>query len=433
MRGQYDRLANSVLGAQFLKVPTSYKRRMRFAGAAAATLMAITLGGTSAARARAMPVSATVRVASCSIKEKVEDAILDSRTAHLPLDHDSAAAAFLQRAAALSKADRDRIGKQLKVERAHGAIDDNSDVVYRLIQKACRLSEWISAFNAINEYFAAFALDPSNIMRESDDGMKFGDDLGYALMAVEARGIASPGTVRRLYGAYTLAIPLSSLPNVYHTREMDGTPVNVATVARPQHSTPSSNRQVSHVNVSTRAPVNRTLHASPMPLPPSIPPRTVGVSAAAPRPVAIAVASHATTAPEPSPSPLSSRSWTMAAPNAILELAVLTSLEQMERGLSGRASLPPHTGAVFVFAGDAPRTFSTKNVPFNVDLVFIARDGTVTGISTLAGSRYGTPDAEVPNITGYACYVIAINGGEALRDGFENGMHLDALVLLRDG
>ena len=162
------------------------------------------------------------------------------------------------------------------------------------------------------------------------------------------------------------------------------------------------------------------------------PRRTVSLarSAAAPRsaatPTALPSAPAATIESLPSAEP-NNRSWTMAAPNAILQLTILTSSEEMERGLSGRASLPPHWGAIFVFSGDASRRFWTKNVPFAVDFVFIARDGTVTGISTLSGSPYGARDADVPSITGYGRYVIAIPGGEAVRDGFEHGMHIGTM------
>jgi uncharacterized membrane protein (UPF0127 family) len=117
--------------------------------------------------------------------------------------------------------------------------------------------------------------------------------------------------------------------------------------------------------------------------------------------------------------------WLIAAPKARLQLDVLASTADRERGLSGWASLPAHSGALFVFPADARHVFWTKNVPFDVDLVFVAKDGTVTGVSTLRGSAYGVSDALVPRVTGFGSYVIALPGGEAVRDGFIQGIHVE--------
>ncbi len=61
----------------------------------------------------------------------------------------------------------------------------------------------------------------------------------------------------------------------------------------------------------------------------------------------------------------------------------LTKAHQ-EHGLMHRESMPDNAGMLFVFNGEAKRSFWMKNTLIPLDMIFIARDGTVKHIHHMA-------------------------------------------------
>jgi uncharacterized membrane protein (UPF0127 family) len=95
---------------------------------------------------------------------------------------------------------------------------------------------------------------------------------------------------------------------------------------------------------------------------------------------------------------------------------VADNLEARARGLSGRASLPPGAGMLFVFENTGIPTFWMKDMMFPLDLVWIGEQCTVESITPNVPPP--TPeqnDGDLPRFrpTQPVRYVLEINGGEA--------------------
>ena len=91
---------------------------------------------------------------------------------------------------------------------------------------------------------------------------------------------------------------------------------------------------------------------------------------------------------------------------------------QKERGLMYRTSLPDAQGMLFSWGGqEEPRTFWMHNTCIPLDMMFIARDGTITGIleqvPTLNDDPRGVPCP--------AAYVLEVNAGWSRSHGVKSG------------
>jgi len=64
-----------------------------------------------------------------------------------------------------------------------------------------------------------------------------------------------------------------------------------------------------------------------------------------------------------------------------LTLEVVSTEASREQGLSGRGSLAPGTGMLFVFDSDGQWGFWMKDMLFNIDMVWVAADGTVVTVA----------------------------------------------------
>jgi uncharacterized membrane protein (UPF0127 family) len=86
-----------------------------------------------------------------------------------------------------------------------------------------------------------------------------------------------------------------------------------------------------------------------------------------------------------------------------------------------RTSLAEGHGMLFVFDEDASHSFWMKNTLIPLDMLFIARDGTVVGIHpnatplSTADIRVGTPSR----------YVLEVPGGWAARHGVAAGARVE--------
>ena len=95
---------------------------------------------------------------------------------------------------------------------------------------------------------------------------------------------------------------------------------------------------------------------------------------------------------------------------------VADNLEARARGLSGRASLPPGAGMLFVFEDTGIHTFWMKGMMFPLDLVWIGEQCTVENITpNVPPPTPELADSELPRFrpTQPVRYVLEVNGGEA--------------------
>jgi len=131
------------------------------------------------------------------------------------------------------------------------------------------------------------------------------------------------------------------------------------------------------------------------------------------------------------PSPQHLATVAVHAPKAELTLQVATTEAQRELGLMSVTKLQPRTGMVFVFPSDDPVVFWMKDTFVPLDMVFVAKDGTVRYVAAnVPATKADTPDEQIPRRSARASYVIELAAGEAAKDGITVGSHLDGLANL---
>ncbi len=67
----------------------------------------------------------------------------------------------------------------------------------------------------------------------------------------------------------------------------------------------------------------------------------------------------------------------------VFELELALTPEARERGLMGRADLPPERGMLFVFPDEAPRRFWMKHTRVDLDIVYLDGSGAVVSTATM--------------------------------------------------
>jgi uncharacterized membrane protein (UPF0127 family) len=93
-----------------------------------------------------------------------------------------------------------------------------------------------------------------------------------------------------------------------------------------------------------------------------------------------------------------------------------------EKGLMYRRFMPADRGMLFEFEKEAPVAFWMRNTFIPLDMIFIARDGTVKRI---ADNAEPLTDTAVPS-GGPVIGVLELNGGEAARIGLRPGDKVSA-------
>src|SRR5256886_12780979 len=106
---------------------------------------------------------------------------------------------------------------------------------------------------------------------------------------------------------------------------------------------------------------------------------------------------------------------------AEVSLEVAATPAERERGLMYRTSLAEGRGMLFVFDEDRNHSFWMKNTLIPLDMLFIARDGTVVGMHANA-----TPLSTADIAVGKASrYVLEVPGGWAARHGIAAGARVE--------
>ena len=101
-----------------------------------------------------------------------------------------------------------------------------------------------------------------------------------------------------------------------------------------------------------------------------------------------------------------------------LKVEVAQTPYQMERGLSGRSSLPQGRGIVFVFSVPGFYGFWMKEMNFPIDIIWIGPDFKVVGISSdVSPSTY--PKVFTPEVP--AQYVLEVAAGWSEKNNISVG------------
>ena len=120
------------------------------------------------------------------------------------------------------------------------------------------------------------------------------------------------------------------------------------------------------------------------------------------------------TAPPPTPEEVVGLVVTVGEANFQVELA--TTVEEQVQGLSGRSSLAPGEGMLFVYEQPGKYLFWMKDMRLPLDIVWIGTDCTVVDVTRNAPPQ--APDQSTGQLPKYspevpAQYVLEINAGEA--------------------
>jgi hypothetical protein len=107
---------------------------------------------------------------------------------------------------------------------------------------------------------------------------------------------------------------------------------------------------------------------------------------------------------------------TVTVGDAKFAVEVLATPGERTRGLSGRETLEPGAGAIFVYGSGKASALWMKGMLFDLDFVWIGEDCTVVDVTkNVPRPEPGKPDASLPRYrsSAPATYSLEINAGEA--------------------
>lgn len=116
---------------------------------------------------------------------------------------------------------------------------------------------------------------------------------------------------------------------------------------------------------------------------------------------------------------------TAAGAKLVFSVEVVRTVEERARGLMFRDRLAPDGGMLFVYEADQPVMMWMKNTLIPLDMLFIARDGTIRSI---AERTVPLSESVIPS-QGAVAAVLEINGGTAARLGIRPGDRVRSAAL----
>lgn len=96
------------------------------------------------------------------------------------------------------------------------------------------------------------------------------------------------------------------------------------------------------------------------------------------------------------------------------------TMEQQAWGLMYRTQLGPNEGMLFRSSEERIRTFWMKNTCIPLDMLFVARDGTILGIL----EQVPVLNLEPRSVPCPAAYVLEVNAGYCREHGVKAGMRI---------
>ncbi len=182
------------------------------------------------------------------------------------------------------------------------------------------------------------------------------------------------------------------------------------TASRTPAPTPSTDGPVAE-------PITRTPAASPTQNPtptPTATPAPTPEPTTSPSPTPTQTAS-----PSPTPTP---RGPAVVIGSTVFDAELAIAPAERVKGLSGRDSLPPQTGMLFIFETGEATAFWMRGMRFPLDFVWISKDCAVADITHHAPApENDSTDLPTYESAAQAAYNFEINAGEAEKYGIEVG------------
>lgn len=103
-----------------------------------------------------------------------------------------------------------------------------------------------------------------------------------------------------------------------------------------------------------------------------------------------------------------------------LNISIADLPDERNQGLMDVRTMPQDVGMLFIFDGDAPRSFWMANTPLPLDIMYVNSDSVIVRIyqNTTPYSETSLP-SEAP-----AQFVVETNGGYSLTHGITEGMKI---------
>ena len=104
--------------------------------------------------------------------------------------------------------------------------------------------------------------------------------------------------------------------------------------------------------------------------------------------------------------------------------------EERRQGLSGRETMPPNAGMLFVFEEEQPLHFWMKDMRFPLDIIWIDAQCRLIDVAAhVPTPPPGANDADIPRAQSPAPaqYVLELNAGESARAGLSPGAPVEFL------
>ncbi len=103
-----------------------------------------------------------------------------------------------------------------------------------------------------------------------------------------------------------------------------------------------------------------------------------------------------------------------------LNISIADLPDERNQGLMDVRTMPQDVGMLFIFDGDAPRSFWMANTPLPLDIMYVNSDSVIVRIyqNTTPFSENSLP-SEAP-----AQFVVETNGGYSLTHGITEGMKI---------
>ena len=106
----------------------------------------------------------------------------------------------------------------------------------------------------------------------------------------------------------------------------------------------------------------------------------------------------------------------------VIHTRVADTPAKTEKGLMFVKHLPEDKGMLFVFDQPDNHYFWMKNTLIDLDIIFLAPDGTITQLYEKVPHTYTyTPDDEIPVVKGHGQYVLEAAAGTITRHGLKSG------------
>jgi len=104
-----------------------------------------------------------------------------------------------------------------------------------------------------------------------------------------------------------------------------------------------------------------------------------------------------------------------------IQVEIVKDAKAVQKGLSGRASLDPKGGMLFVFQESAIYRFWMPNMHFPIDIIWIDAEKKIIGISADVSNEFDPSNPRFYSSPLPARYVLEVNAGFAEKNGISVG------------